>query len=60
MSSVGVTPLAEYILKWLRERNGSELESALDSMTVRDSRNMKEELELILTHGGRPPNWVRP
>jgi len=50
--------LAHYILNWLESRNGAELEPALEGMTVGDQRRMREELTLILEHGGRPPNWT--
>ncbi len=51
--------LADYILQWLRNRNGEELSDALDAMRVIDARNMREELVHILKSGGKPPNWVR-
>ena len=50
--------LAHCILNWLESRNGAELEPALEGMTVGDQRRMREELTLILEHGGRPPNWT--
>jgi len=51
--------LAAYIIEWLTVRNGGELEAVFDDMRVKDLRNLREELELILEHGGRPPNWVK-
>ncbi len=52
--------LAAYILSWLRSRNGGELDEAIGAMRLADHENMREELEMILEHGGRPPNWVKP
>lgn len=49
--------LALYIVSWLERRNGSELAQALDEQRVADRRNMLGELEMILKHGGHPPNW---
>lgn len=51
--------LAAYIFTWLRNRNGGELEDALDDMRVRDRDLAIEELAMILQHKGRPPNWVK-
>jgi hypothetical protein len=51
--------LAIYIMEWLMNRNGGELREAFYNMTVRDFRNLKEELQLILKHGGKPPNWIK-
>lgn len=50
---------AEYIFDWLKNRNGSELESAFGNMRVKDAKLMKEELIWILRHGGKPDNWVK-
>ena len=50
--------LARVILDWLYERNGAELAPAFDGMRVSDARPMRQELEMILEHGCRPPNWV--
>jgi hypothetical protein len=50
--------LADYIIEWLQERNGAELLEAFEAMRVRDARNLREELVMILKHGGRPPNWT--
>jgi hypothetical protein len=50
--------LARYILDWLRKRNGGELEDAVAAMTVASFEMMQAELQLILTHRGKPPNWV--
>jgi hypothetical protein len=50
--------LAAYILGWLRSRNGGELDEAIGAMRLADYENMRGELEMILQHGGRPPNWV--
>ncbi len=50
--------LAAYIIKFLRNRNGSELDSAFGEMKVSSYMLMLEELEMILEHGGKPPNWV--
>jgi hypothetical protein len=50
--------LALVILSWLRSRNGGELDEAIGAMRLADHENMRGELELILKHGGRPPNWV--
>jgi hypothetical protein len=52
--------LAAYIIDWLCQRNGGELQPAIEAMTVFDHRLMHEELTFILQHGGRPPNWVKP
>ena len=50
--------LAEYILGWLRSRNAGQMAEALDGITVGDARIMREELEMILMSGGKPPNWI--
>jgi len=50
--------LASYIFDWLMIRNGGELNDALQTMTVRSFKDALDELELILRHGGRPPNWT--
>lgn len=50
--------LADIIIRWLQERNGGELGPAFDNMRVADFRNLRGELEMILEHGGRPPNWA--
>lgn len=52
--------LAAYIIEWLQVRNGGELADAFDNMRVADLRNLREELEHILLHGGHPPNWLKP
>lgn len=39
--------LAKYIVEWLRTRNRGEL-----------TKLLHEELEMILQHGGKPPNWI--
>jgi hypothetical protein len=49
--------LAEYIVRFLEDRNGGELAEALDSQTVASRRLMIGELELILKHKGKPPSW---
>jgi hypothetical protein len=51
---------ADYILGWLRTRNGGELENALVEMRVRDAEIMRSELETILRYEGHPPNWIKP
>ena len=50
--------LADYLLEWLVKRNGGELAPAFGDMRVRDLDRMASELELILEHEGRPPNWI--
>lgn len=50
--------LAEYIVQWLRTRNGAELKDAFDNMRMGDYVNLHDELVLILLHGGKPPNWT--
>jgi hypothetical protein len=50
--------LAFYIFDWLEKRNGGELKDALDNMRVCDQRLAHEELALILSCRGKPPNWV--
>ncbi len=50
--------LARYIADWLRVRNGGELEDAMCNMRVGDFENFLKELEMILKHGGKPPNWI--
>lgn len=50
--------LALYIFDWLRRRNGNELDDAIGEMSLADYENALEELEMILEHGGKPPNWV--
>lgn len=50
--------LAKYIVEWLIRRNGAELQEPIESMKVSDYRLMHEELEMILQHRGKPPNWV--
>ena len=50
--------LAEYIVGFLRRRNGGKLQKKLDAQTVADREEMIGELEMILQHGGKPPNWV--
>ncbi len=54
------TALADYLLAWLRARNGAELAPALDDQTVGSARTMRGELISILIYGERPPNWVKP
>jgi len=54
-----VDELTYYILEFLRTRNDGELREAFESMRVKDFNLMREELALILTHGGKPPNWVK-
>jgi len=51
--------LASYIIEWLQSRNGGELRGAFADMRLGSYQDMREELELILKHGGKPPNWVR-
>ncbi len=51
--------LTEYIVEWLIERNGGELAEAFGNMRVRDFDGLRQELTMILEHGGKPPNWVR-
>ena len=52
--------LAEYIVTWLRERNGAQLDAAISSISVEDCELLHEELAYILKHGGQPPNWIKP
>ena len=49
--------VADYVLCWLRSRNGAELQPALDNMRVCDANLMREELIMILASGGKPRNW---
>lgn len=51
--------LTDYILNWLRSRNGGEFEGTFSTMPLYKFELLKSELELILTHGGKPPNWVK-
>lgn len=51
--------LVEYIVQWLRDRNGAELEPAFRKMRLSDFEGLKSELEMILKAGGKPANWVR-
>ena len=51
--------LAEYIFEWLEDRNGGELRAALDAMSVGSYRRALGELEMILDHRGKPPNWIK-
>lgn len=51
--------LAEFVVEWLRERNGSQLNDAFGEMKLRDFENLHGELAEILKHCGRPPNWVK-
>lgn len=55
--SVDHSKLATYLIDWLETRNGGELRDPLQDMRVRDRVQMHEELTMILTHGGKPPNW---
>lgn len=50
--------LARYIVRWLRSRNGAQLDSGIAAMTVESFEGMHAELSWILQHGGHPPNWV--
>lgn len=50
--------LAEYLVRFLRRRNGAELEPAFGAMRVEDFENLHDELAWILAHGGHPPNWL--
>lgn len=50
--------LAAYIVDWFARRNGGEHREAIESMRVSDYRLMHDELEMILVHKGKPPNWV--
>jgi hypothetical protein len=50
--------LARCIIGFLSRRNQGELRPAFDAMRVGDRALMLEELEAILLHGRRPPNWV--
>lgn len=59
MSGADAKALTAYIMSFLRNRNGGELSEAFDAMTVGDDRLIREELELILECGGKPPNWVK-
>lgn len=52
------TALASYIIKFLRERNAAELESAFGEMKMSSFELLLSELELILRHRGKPPNWT--
>jgi hypothetical protein len=54
------TDCAFYIFQWLRDRNDGELDEAIRSMPLSSYELAVEELELILEHGGRPPNWRAP
>lgn len=54
---ISVDTTADYILKWLPRRNGGELQEAFENMRVRDARNLREELVIILRAGGKPTNW---
>lgn len=58
LSSEAAGVLADFILEWLESRNGAELRPALEALRVGDARRLREELALILRHGGRPPNWT--
>lgn len=58
LTEKAATECADFILTWIRERNGAELESAFEEMRVKDARIMREELIHILQSGGRPDNWV--
>ncbi len=58
MSDEQVERLARYILDFLQNRNGGELEGAIGNMRMSDYRLLHEELKMILKHGGKPPNWV--
>lgn len=49
--------LADYILQWLERRNAGEFADVLGGQRVTDARLMRSELELILEHEGKPPNW---
>jgi hypothetical protein len=58
LTEEAATECADFILGWLRSRNGEELADALDEMRVKDSRLMREELIYILQAGGKPDNWT--
>jgi hypothetical protein len=59
MTILNSRDLAIYIVDFMRDRNGGELRDKLDSQTVADRALMLAELELILDHRGKPPNWVK-
>lgn len=50
--------LASYIIGWLRRRNRSDLDEAFGNMRQSDYELMTDELQYILGHRGKPPNWV--
>ena len=52
------SPLARYIVEFLKRRNDGELNDRFEAMTIRDHRLLLEELTLILIAGGKPPNWI--
>lgn len=58
LNRLSTAELAEYIITWLSERNGGELEEAFENMRVCDWHTLHDELEAILEHGGKPPNWT--
>ncbi len=51
--------LALYIVNFLRERNGAELDPQFKNMTVANFELLIEQLALILKHKGKPSNWER-
>lgn len=59
LTEQAATECADFILGWLRERNGAELANAFDEMRVKDAKLMRDELIWILQHGGKPDNWTR-
>lgn len=53
--------LAEYIIRFLRRRNGGQLDSCgIKKMRVQDYELTVRELAMILDCRGKPPNWVDP
>jgi hypothetical protein len=53
------SPLAVYIVEFLKRRNAGELHDRFEAMTIRDHHLFLDELTLILIVGGKPPNWGR-
>jgi len=52
--------IANYIVEFLRARNGCELEEAIVDLTVESYELLIDELEDIIKWRGRPPNWSVP
>lgn len=51
--------LAHYIITWLMSRNDHQIgRLAMNQLTMADHQLLLNELQLILSYRGKPPNWT--